>query len=516
MKLSKTRKNLVVLTLALMFCLMMNIGLTYGTVGGTCGACGTSIDISVGQDTTGYLTVNKELAGNAIPTGADTYEYGFSLTGDSTVSDTVTPSTPWSDEVTPGSYTIAETDANGATVSYSGGPSVTVDETCTRIYATATLDSGWGNVLDSLLGTPTLSYTLTLGSSTVASGTAQEGDEVEYTPLESGTYTWTFSWDPIGLFSINPCGGGSCFFSGSESVEVTLADPAEVTIVNTWNGSNNEEKGNLIVTKVVNGTGTPPAEAAYQIQLNDAQTYDIVVGENPAIELPVGNYSITESKTGSADSVDYSATEFSIVNGQTTYITITNTYNGSTPGEGASITIVKRVTGDNAPDDDALFDITLYKYNSETKDMDVYETFQLADDGSITFDVDPGTYEVEEADVDYDHFRGVVYTQEGPFDVADDQQKTVTITNRFTNNGGGGGSSSGGGGSSQPDNPTVEVAEPEPEPPVFQPPIIEVPEPIVVPEPLPELPKTGASSVMLMSLGLLLTGGGIMVNRFRK
>ena len=171
--------------------------------------------------------------------------------------------------------------------------------------------------------------------------------------------------------------------------------------------------------------------------------------------------------------------------------------------------MIKRVTGDNAPDDDATFDITLYKYNSQTEQMEVFATFALTDDESITFDenIPAGICHVIEGDVNYDHFRSVSYSTKGCFELGEGQEKTIIVTNRFTNSGGGGG---GGGG-----DETVQVEEPSvTTPPVVTPPVIPV-EPIVVPEPTPELPKTGAS-MMMTGLGLLLAGGGVALRRFKR
>ncbi|MEN6392136.1 MAG: hypothetical protein ABFD04_17100, partial [Syntrophomonas sp.] len=81
-----------------------------------------------------------------------------------------------------------------------------------------------------------------------------------------------------------------------------------------------------------------------------------------------------------------------------------------------------------------------------------------------------------------------------------------------------------------PDNPDSDYTENNPVPPrqpikvpdqpqVFEPKkevVITLPlEPIIVPDPVPELPYTGAAGMDMTRLGLLLAAGGMVLKRFR-
>ncbi|MGI6434215.1 MAG: LPXTG cell wall anchor domain-containing protein, partial [Syntrophomonadaceae bacterium] len=249
---------------------------------------------------------------------------------------------------------------------------------------------------------------------------------------------------------------------------------------------------------------------------------------------PYASYRVVEYQIGGADQVTYdllngdgiydeiSAEGVPIGENETRTIRVTNHYKGQSGGGGDSkksyIKVSKNVTGDGPS---GGYQVTIYGYEGyETEgEPAVVKTFTIRDGQTISTEVEPGVYSVQESAVDHSRFLGVDYTLNNDnydpadtFVVGEDDTRSIVITNRFSTSGGGGDDpgSSGGGEESvviPPEPPVVQ-------PPVVQPPVVTPPlEPVIIPEVLPELPKTGASNILLTAMGLLLAGGGMILRR---
>ncbi|KUG02388.1 hypothetical protein ASZ90_020210 [hydrocarbon metagenome] len=221
------------------------------------------------------------------------------------------------------------------------------------------------------------------------------------------------------------------------------------------------------------------------------------------------------------------------------YLVIVNYFEGDTPSDEPRLIVEKSITG-NATQRE--FTVQLQKWECASPESDfarvadlslecgwqTVETFNLLRTNNdwtlnlkdIISEYGSGDYRIIENTQGITRLVSVNYALDGENTGEDfaafylgreiENDIKVVITNRFSS------SSSSGGGSSTSYTPPAEPEEPvivlEPEPQIPAP---IVPEIIAVPEPTPQLPKTGAAP-MAAGMGLILAAGGFAIRRIKK
>ncbi len=186
-----------------------------------------------------------------------------------------------------------------------------------------------------------------------------------------------------------------------------------------------------------------------------------------------------------------------IIDGPTT-VEITNNFKtgGSNGGDTWPKVTIEKEIGEGTATQDS-FTVELQKDNDG--DWDVVKTITVTPDEEVTVYMQQygaGTYRVVEVDTDeIDKFDSLSYStsgdtgdEENEFEVVKNgRNSSVVITNNFEEE--------------QEEEVVPEITEPA--------------APVVVPEPAPELPKTGAAPIAA-GLGLILAAGGLAIRRIKK
>ncbi|HNX29585.1 MAG TPA: hypothetical protein PKN87_09305 [Syntrophomonadaceae bacterium] len=360
----------------------------------------------------------------------------------------------------------------------------------------------------------------------VLAGNDQPADGTEFTvtigdtaeTITAGENSFSLAPGTYAITETDSQGADSVAYS-TQSAVIAENDTTTVTITNTFNtdpgGGDPEPGGNgiLIINKVLAGNDQPADGTEFTVTIGDtAET--IIAGEN-SFSLAPGTYAITETDSQGADSVAYSTQSAVIAENDTATVTITNTFNtdtgGGDPEPDDGILIVSKVlTGNNRPDRDTEFTITI---NGEEHSI-------IAGDNSFT--LEPGTYTVIET---RDRGATSVRNRTQSAVVKADETTVITITNVFSRGGG-----DNGGGDYTPPEKTDDPAGPDEPITITEPPVaapaaadVEVPvastpveETINVPEEMPAakpLPYTGGPVLIYLGAGLGLCGVGLTIRK---
>ncbi len=218
------------------------------------------------------------------------------------------------------------------------------------------------------------------------------------------------------------------------------------TVVNTYNAP----KGSIQVTKAIIGDGTGSFEICVApANAPDNKTCKTFTGAETLTwdNLTPGSYIVSETEAGD-DWNEFASQEIVVVDGETTKVTVTNTY---VPPTGKIVVIKDVVSGTNAQD----FSFNAYTYQPQ---FGLLAQFNLDDDGAEgnplnstwETEVAPGKYGVSEAPVldwtvgiectstnDNRQFPGLSADPNNngtgiAFDIADDETITCTFKNTYT------------------------------------------------------------------------------------
>ncbi len=265
--------------------------------------------------------------------------------------------------------------------------------------------------------------------------------------------------------------------------------------------------GQLVVTKVVNGTDTPEDyefEFCVTPVVDGDQICQTVLGNGTTTfeKLSPGDYVLTESDPGADFEVAGSGATVTIASNKTATATVTNRWIPQRT-EFGEVEVTKVVTGDGAPTDGT--------YRICVQGPDAASTQHCATivgQGMLTFDrLAPGTYEVIEDDPASEY---VVTIEPATVTVTPGGTATATVTNAFTQQ------------ESLP--PTPEVLPPEvlpPTPEVVPPTTPTAPAAPVTPAApatatgvgaQTSLPTTGSETALaIIAMILVATGAGLML-----
>ncbi len=267
-------------------------------------------------------------------------------------------------------------------------------------------------------------------------------EDLEYVVKITGdcfSKTFTIKEDESKLFFLDP-GSYTIIETESHGAEVSYSQSSfdikscsktEVTITNTFPAA--PAKGTLKLTKLV--VGTPPDGADYYeavVSEKDGPPvwsfvfpdWHLVPDQPRYVDLDPGTYTIEETLTHGAD-VSYSAGEFTILAGQTTVVTITNTFTAA-PAKG-TLKLTKLVVG-TPPDGADYYEAVVSEKDGPPVWSFVFPDWHLLPDQPRYVDLDPGTYTIEET---LTHGADVSYSA-GEFTIVAGQTTEVTITNTFT------------------------------------------------------------------------------------
>ena len=233
-------------------------------------------------------------------------------------------------------------------------------------------------------------------------------------------------WDLTGIVCTDPDNGTTT--SGSQAtIDVDAGETVHCTF-------NNREEGKLIVKKETDPNGStaqfdfdPAAnlDAGPNFQLADggSKSYDVDPGTYTVAELAKANWDLTSISCDDGDStVSADTATFRIAAGET----VTCTFNNRQEGK----LIVKKETDPNGST--AQFDF------DPAANLDAGPNFQLADGGSKSYDVDPGTYTVAElakanwdlTSISCDDGDSTVSADTATFRIAAGETVTCTFNNR--------------------------------------------------------------------------------------
>jgi len=494
---------------------------------------------------TGCLEVTKEVEGIPDSDNFDVPDFEITITGPSYPNgDTKTFSYPddltqeWCD-LEPGDYEITEGDLPlGWTAGGVGTVTVVADETATATV-TNTYDApdptkGALKVTKVVEGdTPESGTTFEITITGVSDGASfPDGDTQTLTYPNDLEYTWTDLEPGDYLITEGELGANWTTVVPENAITVVAGQVAEATVTNTYDEPEPDpEKGSLSVTKSVYGNA------------NSVPDFEIwVTGPSPSIEgsskifnaengwtqvwnnLEPGEYTISEVSPGPGWEVSYSSETVSVVAGETTYASVSNTYREDPPDRKGDLEITKVVRRGNRNMDFEFFvEIDGEPYEGSYWIGD--EEF-TTDDGTLELkhgetavikDLPVGTeYSVTEAN--YSRYSTSSVGDEGTID--EDGNSATFYNSRRTGGGSGGG---GGGGDNDRDDEDgdeyEEIIVPQ-EPQPAAPPTVTDPEPVVVPsEPavmapvVPALPKTGGYPMATASFGTLLLGLGLYLRK---
>ncbi len=321
--------------------------------------------------------------------------------------------------------------------------------------------------------------------------------------------------------------------NGNEAWDIMNAGASdEITITNYFE----RHCGNkLTIIKKIDKSGASPSQNTFEMTLmvkddNDkyvpyetedfTNPFSIGIEDDPAYtieNLPLGQYKVVETTTGIShlSSVKYDVDgpevqdDGSIVIYTTTDepgpsdlpeiqeidVTVTNKFSGGGGGGGDTwpqLTIKKEIGAGTATQD--TFTVELQKLTDD--EWSTVDTFSIKPDNSKTVymkQYGAGTYRVIEITDGIDNFDSVSYSVSGDttdneyeFEVVKNgRNSSVVVTNNFE------------------DEEEIIIEETIPA------------EPIIVPEPAPVLPKTGAAPIAA-GLGLMLAAGGLAIRRIKK
>jgi uncharacterized surface anchored protein len=339
---------------------------------------------------TGSLSIVKTTTGAATPAGTT-----FTITGPNSFSKTVT----YGDftngvytitDLVPGDYTVTEDTGSAAvsgytlTVTGNGGTATVAADANVSLGITNTYTNnktGSLMIVKTSAGATTPAgtvFTITgpNGYSKTVTYSQFTGGRYTLTDLVPGTYTVTENRDSavIVSYALTVTGDGA-------AAAVTAGKTTTVGIINTYTAG----AGNLIVTKISNGTSTP-AGTTFTITgpngFSKTVTYGEFAGGSYMLSnLVPGNYTVTED-SGTAQVANYTLTvsgdgsTAAVTAGGTGTVTITNNYTTTTPKTG-SVDLVKSDSENGALLAGAVFDL-------HRGDGSVYGTYTTDSNGHIT------------------------------------------------------------------------------------------------------------------------------------
>jgi pilin isopeptide linkage protein len=368
---------------------------------------------------TGSLSIVKTTTGAATPAGTT-----FTITGPNSFSKTVT----YGDftngvytitDLVPGDYTVTEDTGSAAvsgytlTVTGNGGTATVAADANVSLGITNTYTNnktGSLMIVKTSAGATTPAgtvFTITgpNGYSKTVTYSQFTGGRYTLTDLVPGTYTVTENRDSavIASYALTVTGDGA-------AAAVTAGKTATVGIINTYTAG----AGNLIVTKISNGTSTPTG-TTFTITgpngFSKTVTYGEFAGGSYMLSnLVPGNYTVTED-SGTAQVANYTLTvsgdgsTAAVTAGGTGTVTITNNYTTTTPKTG-SVDLVKLDSENGALLAGAVFDL-------HRGDGSVYGTYTTDSNGHITVSglpygsyyfietAAPSGYQIDETRIDF-------------------------------------------------------------------------------------------------------------------
>ncbi len=358
----------------------------------------------------------------------------------------------------------------------------------------------------------------------------QIGETVTLTNLDLGEYKVVENDDSyLKYIYVNNVKTNEFAIDTTEGIHGNSADNdgiqrIEVEIYNEFEKDTPGDDPELIIKKKIGSGNSTQNDYTVEIQKwNDNSsewetqvTYTDLSVSNPiSIELSdliikygEGEYRVVETDTdsiskwksfsytvdGDATGVDYAPFDVDEDSEDDITVVVTNNFKTSHGGGDDSwpiLTIEKIVKGDTTEDS---FTVELLEKDGD--DWDVADTFTIEDGETLTIDMEDygaGTYMVVEDtdEIDDKNFESVSYkvtgdTTDDEFDVVKNGRSSkVVVTNNFE----------------EEEEVIIKGAEPA--------------EPVIIPEPAPELPKTGAAPIAA-GLGLLLAASGLALRRNRK
>ena len=370
----------------------------------------------------GKLEISKALATGA-PSAASTKTYSFTVTGPNNYKQTVT--IKGADKTTlenlePGSYTVTEDETGAAIENYdltvSGdnkvAKTVEADKT-TKVTITNTYEdnstSGKGKLeiskalatgAPSAASTKTYSFTVTGPNNYKQTVTIKGADKTTLENLEPGSYTVTE--DETGAAIENY----DLTVSGDNKVAKTVSagETTKVTITNTYEDNSSSGKGKLEISKEL-ATGAPTTASNKEFSFtvtgpnNYKETVKITGADKTTLEnLEPGSYTVTEDETGAAiENYDLTVSgdnkvAKTVSAGETTKVTITNTYEDNSSSGKGKIEISKELaTGAPTEASNKEFSFTV------TGPSNYKETVKITGADKTTLEnLEPGSYTVTE------------------------------------------------------------------------------------------------------------------------
>lgn len=493
----------------------------------------TSNLISTGQGIVANpndLTVTKNVVG---PDSKATEPYTVAIKAAGSLLETSHSISAGSQTITglsPGDYSISETDSHSATIVDILPPNFTITMGVSSIWAsfgnTGTKDTGplvW-DLYYAAAGNP-------MTGSKIATGgfgpiTLGGSGNIQYTLTAAdapGSYMFNVYESPGGL--------SASLWSGQIDVSAIVTPSPVINITNTY-GSQGQGNGTLRIVKSLAGTALTPPTSGFKVRITPSgggTSIDTDIDSISAkdVSLAPGDYTIDEFETLSADVVDYSTNRVTIAPGSIFTVSITNTFNNKTdiPLYTGDLNVIKVLTGTSPSPPTSGFVIRLTpSLGGASVDQAIISGSNVIK--SLAVDnytlVETGSNGAEKVEYSYDNVTWS--TAPGPIPIAPGSTSIYYIRNTFNsiipdNPGDGGG----------PDDPVPVTITYEPvtvpaAPPVLVPkkelvvvksPVAAPKEEIIVPDPVPELPYTGAVGTDMTCWGLLLTVGGMALRRLR-
>lgn len=487
------------------------------------------IPASQGFNTTfNKLTLVKEVVGTD-PVGPPYTVKVTGISGDTNYS--IPVGTTTISGLAAGDYSIQEPDTHGASVSIEPA-NFTIAPGATSVWAS------FNNSGKAMTGTVTWElYYAAAGSPMTGSkitsgvfGPVAEGDSgiIEYT-LTGGDAPGSY------MFHVYQRPGNSILDLWSGPIDVSATVPANpvVTVTNTFAS---QAPGTLKVVKTLAGTASAPPASGFKVVLTpsgggSAVETDIDANVEKNVSLNPGDYTLAETNSNGADVVEYSTDNaawnttsgtISIAPGSTTTIYIRNTFNAKinppdTPTNTGNLKVIKILAGTSTTPPKTGFNITLTgSLGGPPVDRSIVSGVNLIkglhpDDYAL---LETNSNGAEKVEYSFDNINWG--SASGSVPIAPESTTIVYIRNTFnaiiTDNSGG---------------PVTiiyeEITVPDPIPVfvpqkeviVVKPPVDAPKEEVMIPDSVPELPYTGAASMDLTGLGLLLTAGGMVLRRVR-
>jgi pilin isopeptide linkage protein/LPXTG-motif cell wall-anchored protein len=347
-----------------------------------------------------------------------------------------------------GEYTVKEsgTDYPDYTLDKTGSTQTATANVKKNEKATAELinkyiqDTGSLKITKSLTGLPEgtapeeLKFTVT--------GPEDYKKEVLFSEFKDGEYL--IEGLPVGAYTVTESDTDYTDYTLDENtvvtveVKITKDNTAVAAFINAYT----QDKGFLKVTKTIKGLpeGKVPADLTFSVKFSDGTEVAVLkyaelsdTEKNP-IELPVGEYTVTESGTD----YDYYTLDrqnstveavAKVTKGETAEAALTNVYTADT----ATLKLTKTAEGlvgtDKVPDD-AKFVIS-GKLLSGEKFEDIELTYADIKDSKWSETVPVGTYTVKESGADVTGYELKTEYSKG-VQLAKGEEKSLSVTNTYT------------------------------------------------------------------------------------